>query len=270
MKLWVDDIVKAPKGYAWCRSVSGAKVFIETYEKKDENRDPLTAISVDTDAGCWKDQGGDYIELLKWLEATGRNYEVKIHTKDYQDNCKVVEEMQEIIHRNGWDTMNAYLVFNGKKIMLTETQLKALGVKVEKKRRNPFERVNNDNKYYYIKTNGEVFDYNEAGDSADRELYEATNYFNDEAFAKQVALHQLLYRKLLKFAYDNDCKDMAEWDDNNPHWSIRYSTDSKVFETNDNYCFKHQDVYFSSDEATERAIEEVVKPFMKEHPEFVW
>ena len=31
-----------------------------------------------------------------------------------------------------------------------------------------------------------------------------------------------------------------------------------------------QEVYFSSDEAAKRAGREVVEPFMKEHPDFVW
>ena len=30
------------------------------------------------------------------------------------------------------------------------------------------------------------------------------------------------------------------------------------------------DVYFSSEKGAKCAIEEVVEPFMKEHPEFVW
>lgn len=268
MKLWVDDIIKAPEGYAWCRSVGGAKVFIETYEKKDENRDPLTMISVDTDAGCWKDQGGDYINLLKWLEATNRNYQVKIHKKDYQSNHEVIGEMREIIRRNGWDDMDTYLVVNGEKVALTAEQLKALGL--AKNRNNPFERVAKEKTYYYIEEDGRVDSYSERDDSVDDGLKRASNYFNDKDFAVQIALHQLLYRKLLEFAYDKGCEDTAEWDDNNPHWSIRYSTDAEVFEANDNYCFKHQDVYFSSEEATERAIKEVVEPFVKKYPEFIW
>lgn len=270
MKLWVDDIVKAPEGYAWCRSVSGAKIFIGTYEKKDGNRDPLTMISVDTDAGCWKDQGGDYIELLKWLEATGRNYEVEIHTKDCRDNCKVVEEMQEIIHRNGWDTMNAYLVFNGKKIMLTDEQLKVLGIEIERKRKNPFSKVAVDDMYYFIRHFGDVDGYRQANDDEDDTLFNTANYFNDEQFAKQVALHQLLYRKLLKFAYDNECEDTAEWDGSNKHWAVRYDYACGTFTTYYQNAYGAQEVYFLSEEGARSAIKEVVEPFMKEHPEFVW
>lgn len=266
MKLWVDDIVKAPEGWAWCRSVSGAKIFIETYEKKD--KDPLTVISVDTDAGCWKDIGGNYIQLLKWLETTGRNYRVEIHAKDYQNDSEVIKEMQEIIQRNGWDNMDTYLVVNGKKVVLTAEQLNVLGL--AKNRNNPFERVAEGKMYYYVDKNGKVDNFGESGDLSDDNLKNASNYFNDKDFAVQVALHQLLYRKLLEFAYSNGYEDTAEWDDNNPHWSIRYSTDTKVFEANDNYCFKHQDVYFSSEEAAERAIKEVVEPFVRKYPKFVW
>lgn len=38
----------------------------------------------------------------------------------------------------------------------------------------------------------------------DEDMYNNTNYFNDEDFTNQVMLHQKLYRKLLKYAYDND------------------------------------------------------------------
>lgn len=266
MKLWVDDIVKAPEGWAWCRSVSGAKIFIETYEKKD--KDPLTVISVDTDAGCWKDIGGNYIQLLKWLETTGRNYRVEIHAKDYQNDSEVIKEMQEIIQRNGWDNMDTYLVVNGKKVVLTAEQLNALGL--AKNRNNPFERVAEGKMYYYVDKNGKVDNFGESGDLSDDNLKNASNYFNDKDFAVQVALHQLLYRKLLEFAYSNGYEDTAEWDDNNPHWYIRYSTDTKVFEASDNYNFKRQDVYFSSEEAAERAIKEVVEPFVRKYPKFVW
>lgn len=34
--------------------------------------------------------------------------------------------------------------------------------------------------------------------------------------------------------------------------------------------YKAQEVYFSSGEGAERAIKEVVEPFVKEHPKFKW
>lgn len=267
MKLWVDDIVKAPEGWAWCRSVGGAKTFIETYEKKDDGRDPLTIINVDTDAGCWKSEGGDYIELLKWLEATGRNYRVKIHMKDYPDSYGMFEEMQEIIRRNRWDDMDTYLVINGKKVELTEEQLKALGIVTKK---NPFERVAKSEPYYYIDAFDCIQTCADNGEDVDNASFEVSNYFNDKATAQQVRLHQLLYRKLLKFAYDNECEDNQTWNKVNCHYYIGYNINEDRFYVDVTVAFKHNDVWFCSRDSANRAIEEIIKPFMKEHPEFVW
>lgn len=110
----------------------------------------------------------------------------------------------------------------------------------------------------------------ECGCDSDDALFDNANYFNDKVFAWQVALHQLLYRKLLKFAYDNGYEDSKEWDDINEHWSIYYNHADKIFSTVSFCVIERLDVYFSSKEGAERAIKEVVEPFMIEHPNFVW
>ena len=160
------------------------------------------------------------------------------------------------------------LTIDGKEIQLTDEQLKMLGIEPEKK--NPFDRVSGDDKYYYAIVSGDVLRRVDINDKTDRRLYNAINYFNDEAFAKQVSLHQLLYRKLLKFAYDNECEDTAEWDGTNLHWAIRYDYACGTFTTDYQNTYGAQEVYFYSEKDAERAIEEVVEPFIKEHPEFVW
>lgn len=161
-----------------------------------------------------------------------------------------------------------YIVINGKKIELTEEQIKELNLDIELERQNPFTRFND--KYYYIEETGRICMYYDSQDPLDKKLYNNTNYFNDNDFAEQVNLHQLLYRKLLKFAYDNGCEDTKEWDGNNIHWTIGYSVDYKTFFMYSKALHKTQGVYFSSKEGTQRAIKEVVEPFTKEHPEFVW
>lgn len=164
-----------------------------------------------------------------------------------------------------------YAVINGKRFELTDEQVKALGIK----RKNPFERVTKGNVYYKITGYGNVDNYREDGDSSDQALYDAVNYFNDDSFANQVALHQLLYRKLLKFAYDNECEDTAEWNGYSYHFYIRYEYNDGVDESALGVAVtvmnkSVNEVYFSSNDAAFRAIKEVVEPFMKEHPEFVW
>ena len=118
MKLWIDDVRPAPEGYEWCKSVWEAKNFINIIEdrimwlEKTKKKYPkgtayindkikesdITIIDIDHDAGHYSCQGGDYIKLLDWLEETGRNYPIRIHSM----NPVGRENMRAIIRRNGW------------------------------------------------------------------------------------------------------------------------------------------------------------------------
>ena len=123
MKLWIDDVRPAPEGYEWCKSVNEAKHKIvglerqiEFIEKKANEafknfhriqsrqirklaiRREIEVIDIDHDAGNYASDGGDYIKLLDWLEETGRDYPIHIHSQ----NVVGVENMRRIIKRNGW------------------------------------------------------------------------------------------------------------------------------------------------------------------------
>lgn len=123
MKLWVDDVRPAPDGYIWCKSVNEAIKVIQICEQRIEkhmrgaekafrerdydeknhryalaNRFDITLIDIDHDAGDYANDGGDYIKLLDWLEETGRNYPIRIHSM----NPVGRENMRRIIQRNGW------------------------------------------------------------------------------------------------------------------------------------------------------------------------
>lgn len=108
MKLWVDDVRPAPEGYIWCHSVFRAMKEINLAENKIEEKeyfreniteeDYIEIIDIDHDAGEYAQYGGDYINLLDWLEETGRNYPIRIHSM----NPVGVENMRRIIQKNGW------------------------------------------------------------------------------------------------------------------------------------------------------------------------
>lgn len=108
MKLWVDDVRPAPDGYIWCHSVRRAKWAIKKFEeyrqKAIDNGHPhetlpvLDLIDIDHDAGDWACDGGDYIKLLDWLEYTGRNYPIRIHSM----NPVGAANMRAIIQKNSW------------------------------------------------------------------------------------------------------------------------------------------------------------------------
>ena len=123
MKLWIDDVRPAPEGYVWCRSVNETiacileqeNIACEYYAKAVRalnsgnetgffeqidlgNEYICSLVDIDHDAGDYASDGGDYIKLLDWLEETGRNYPIRIHSA----NAVGVENMRRIIERNGW------------------------------------------------------------------------------------------------------------------------------------------------------------------------
>ena len=102
MKLWIDDIRTAPNGYMWAKSVNQAKKIIIQYSDMPDwdniPTDAVELIDIDHDAGDYACDGGDYIKLLDWLEETGRNYPIHIHSM----NPVGVQNMRNIIQRNGW------------------------------------------------------------------------------------------------------------------------------------------------------------------------
>jgi len=95
MKIWVDDVRPAPEGYIWCHSVFRVIKEIQIAEMNDEL---VEIIDLDHDAGDYWQYGGDYIEILNWLEKTGRNYPIRIHSM----NPIGVQNMRVIIKKNGW------------------------------------------------------------------------------------------------------------------------------------------------------------------------
>lgn len=183
----------------------------------------------------------------------------------------VIEEFKENLMKKEENNMENYIVINGKKTELTEEQLKALGIEVKKKRNNPFNsELKFGEKYYSTHIVDGVFSTS-FEDEFDKDFMAAANSFNDEDFAYQVYLHELLNRKLLKYAWDNEAEDV-EWDEDcaNPHYYIYFHITKGHFVVEENHYCCRQDIYFSSEKVAKQAIEDVIKPFMKEYPEFVW
>lgn len=165
--------------------------------------------------------------------------------------------------------MGNYIVINGKKAELTEEQLKELGIKVQKKRNNPFTRGVGKN-YYTILENGIVYVELDGKTGYDNDVYKNANYFADRSFANQIHLHELLNRKLLKYAWDNEAED-CEWSCDNIHWYIQGKHESNDIDIEFTRSGKIAGViYFSKRGVARHAIEDVIMPFVAEHPEFVW
>ena len=101
MKLYIDDIRNPTNINEWiiARSVEQAKVAIQFYERN--MNDNTILIDLDHDAGSFANDGGDYIEILNWLERIGivdTGYFFHIHSM----NPVGVQNMRCIINHNGW------------------------------------------------------------------------------------------------------------------------------------------------------------------------
>ena len=93
MRLFVDDIRIAPRGWDYAYSVRGAIEYIKQFYNKIE------VISLDHDAGDYGPP--DYIKILDWAEEHyGSNFKpaIRLHSA----NPVGVANMRRIIERNGW------------------------------------------------------------------------------------------------------------------------------------------------------------------------
>lgn len=106
MYLWVDDLRHPPKDgndWLWARSVREAETAIMLYERQS-SQDAIH-IDLDHDAGEYAFDGGDYIEVLKWLERQqlpDTGYTFHLHTM----NPVGRDNMRTIINYNGWVESN--------------------------------------------------------------------------------------------------------------------------------------------------------------------
>ena len=165
--------------------------------------------------------------------------------------------------------MENYIHMNGQKIRLNEEQIKIIA-NIIGLSNNPFNRCNENEIYYYIDIFGDVHTTRELNRSEDVARYNNVNYFTNKEVAEQVALHQLLYRKLLKYSYDNGAVDEA-WDGGTEHYQVLREEDCNEYWCDTSLYKKNfGEVYFSSSDVAQQAIKDVIEPFLKKHPNFKW
>lgn len=156
------------------------------------------------------------------------------------------------------------LIVDGEEVPLTDDQLRMLGLPPT--RNNPFERVKSWQEYYCLTDYCGAIAYSESNKNLADKNYEIVNYFNDKNFAEQVYLRQLLQRKLLRFAWNYG----YEATDEPNQYYISYFPKTKSYVAQIDLGFHVSSPRFSSYEGAALAIKDVVEPFIKEHPNFVW
>ena len=160
-----------------------------------------------------------------------------------------------------------YIMLNGKRVDLTEEQLEKLGLKVEISK---CFKLKFGATYFFINSIGDVSKDKEGNVSYDTYRYNVANYCTDKKLMEQRALHETLSRLLWRFSMQND-GDKIDWKgERRMKWCLYYNNSKEQFEISGNDSYKSLSVYFYNNEIAQRAIDEIVLPFMKEHPEFVW
>lgn len=160
-----------------------------------------------------------------------------------------------------------YIMLNGRKIPLTDEQIKLIQPDLPKI--SPFDRADEGELYYTIGSDFSLLYYPEIKSSVDVGIFNAGNYCTDEGIMKQHALHMKLNNLLWRYSMTHG-GDSIDWDDGSEiKVNIYYDTTMDEFGTAEYSILKYFGVVpFISEETAKAAIEEIVKPFIAEHPDF--
>lgn len=154
--------------------------------------------------------------------------------------------------------MENYICINGKKTKLTEEQMKALGIELPKAPEGVFARVEYGQRYYFAAVDGTASPCCETHSHGDDMYFEAANYCTDRALMEQRAMYEVLTRLLWRFCEMNGGKGFYALNIADPQ-HINIFVRSVMF----------LDPSFKSFSIAQRAIDEVVRPFLAAHPDFV-
>ena len=116
MRIWIDDIRTAPDGYVWKKSVNDTidliAYYLDIYMSEMTRKNPseevlesymIEVIDLDHDSGLFEKDGGDYINVLNYIEQykdvfCKMNTAFRIHSM----NPVGRQNMERIIKKNGW------------------------------------------------------------------------------------------------------------------------------------------------------------------------
>lgn len=166
--------------------------------------------------------------------------------------------------------MENYIVINGKKVELTQEQLRALGIKIG----SPFEKEEGECYWAIDSYFGALKSAKDVGSYLDDYRYQTANYCTDEKMMAQQARRETLSRLLWRYSMEHDGDKIDLFSTEFCKWMICMrrpsSMESCELLADFTVCSPSiGTIYFFSKEIALQAIEEIVKPFLSEHPDFV-
>ena len=160
-----------------------------------------------------------------------------------------------------------YIMLDGKKIPLTEEQIKL--IQADEPKKSAFDRALHGRTYFCVISDFEVYEDCECSTLLDDERFNSANYCTDKKVIRQHALHMQLNNLLWRYSMTHGGDEMEFGPFSTQKYYIAYDAGEKEFYTDWNDSIKCVGaIYFESNKTAEAAIEEIVKPFIAEHPDF--
>lgn len=131
-----------------------------------------------------------------------------------------------------------------------------------KETKTPYTRVNLAKTYYFKNEIGEVDYLKDLNGYFDDEQFIHANYFNNKNYAEYVAFKETLMRRLDRFAWDYNAK-VINWHNRSTKYYIKFDIDIKEFRISRCILCMSNDIYFTSKETAEKAIEEFKDDLIK-------
>ena len=148
----------------------------------------------------------------------------------------------------------AKLIIDGKEIeiQINEEQLKQL---CPQKKKTGYERVDDEEHYYYICYNGRIELDLENGVYSDEVAYETANYYSDKTVAENNAKADRLMRQLRRFAVEHR-EEKLDWKKTDQHKFYIYYTNKYGISIGDVVAlYDFGAIYFDTKESAKLAID---------------
>lgn len=121
--------------------------------------------------------------------------------------------------------------------------------------KTPYERVGKEEQYYFTTAYKEVKSASEAGHELDNKMIKSENYFNNKNYAEYITFKETLMRKLDRFDWEHNAK-VIDWNNCFTKYYIIFDHEDNELRIDVYYTVQSNDIYFTSREIAEQAIEE--------------
>lgn len=153
-----------------------------------------------------------------------------------------------------------YVIIEGQKFVLdAEQSKKVLRFVQNANLGSSFLRAKPNKNYFYIGSTGTLV-FETEGYGGDGERFAVANYCTDKDLMEQRAFHETLSRLLWRFSESNGGRG--------PYSIGKDHAGGNLYVVGISYDYL--DATFVSTEVAQRAIDEVVDPFIKANPDFKW